>query len=159
MVEVIVVAINQQTREGFRGGTLHVRERAGPREKRLGRYNLEDGSVETTGHAYDEIASFAVADDVEYIVTLQQGEDGDSPTFSLTARKDEVRWEQSFDTPPGTPVVTDELVIVSGDDGELLALDAESGDVVWEWPESGRMLAVVDDTVYLFQSGRLLALR
>lgn len=80
-------------------------------------------------------------------------------TATLTARDDEVRWEQSFDSVPGTPVLADGLVLLGGDDGELLALDAKSGETVWWRPDSGGMLAAVDDTVYVFRGGRLLALR
>lgn len=140
-------------------GTLYVRERAGPYEKRLGRYNFENGSVETTGRTYDEIYSLIVAGGVEYTVTLEQDEEGHPQTFSLTARNDEVQWERSFDTFPRTPIVTDDLVLLGGDEGELLALDAESGDTVWDRPESGGMLAVVNDTIYVFRNGRLLAFR
>lgn len=140
-------------------GTLHVRERGGAREKRIGRYALADGSVETTGRTYEEMNSFVVAEGVEYLVTVQRDGDGSPETISLTARDDGVLWERTFDGIPRTPVVADGTILMGGDEGELLALDAESGETVWERPDSGGMLAVVGDTVYVFRHGRLLALR
>lgn len=139
--------------------TLHVYERGGPREKRLGRYDLRDGSFETTGRTYGDIYGFVLADGVEYATTQPQSEEGRFGPWTLTARDGEVLWERSFDTIPWRPVVAGDVVLLGGDDHELLALDAESGETLWVLSDFAGWLAVVDDTVYVFQSERLLALR
>lgn len=92
-------------------------------------------------------------------MSVQRGADGSPETVSLTARDDGVRWERTFDTPPGTPVVAGGVVLLGGEEGQLLALDAESGETLWERADAGGMLAVVEETIYVFRGSRLLALR
>lgn len=138
-------------------GTLHVRERGGPGEKRIGRYAVADGAVETTERTYDGVHDIVVRDGVEYVVTHEQ--EGEDVTWTLTARDDEVLWEESFGTSVTSLVVADDVLYVDGEDGELLALDADTGERLWERADSGGMLAIVDDTIYVFRGTRLLALR
>lgn len=138
-------------------GTLYVRERGGPAEKRLGRYDVTDGTVETTGRTYDGVHDVVLRNGVEYVVSHDQ--QGEEVTWTLTARDGEVLWTESFGTSPGGPVVADGVVYVNGEDGDLVALDAASGAKLWERADTGGILAVVGDTVYVFRSSRLTALR
>lgn len=138
-------------------GKLHVRERGGSGEKRIGRYAVADGTLETTGRTYDGVHDIVVRDGVEYVVTHEQ--EGEDVTWTLTAREDEVLWEESFGTSVTSLVVADNVLYVDGEDGELLALDADTGERLWERADSGGMLAIVDDTIYVFRGARLLALR
>lgn len=118
---------------------------------------MADGTVETTGRTYDGVHDIVVRDGVEYVVTHEQ--EGEDVTWTLTAREDEVLWEESFGTSVTSLVVADNVLYVDGEDGELLALGADTGERLWERADSGGMLATVDDTIYVFRGARLLALR
>lgn len=138
-------------------GTLYVRERGGPGEKRLGRYDVTDGTVETTGRTYDGVHDVVLRDGVEYVVSHDQ--EGEDVTWYLTASDGEELWSESFGTTPGDPVIADDVVFANGADGELIALDAETGETLWKRADAGGRIAVVGDTVYVFRSDRLLAFR
>lgn len=140
-------------------GTLHVLERGGAREKRIGRYDVEDGTVETTDRTYDDVQSFVVRDGVEYVGRVERADEGDDGTFHITARGDGVSWERSFDSPSFDPVIADDTVLLNGDDGELLALDAETGDLLWQRSDTAGFLAAVDDTVFVLYNGTVRGLR
>lgn len=139
-------------------GTLHVRERGG-QEKRLGRYDAEDGTAETTDRRYQDLLSFVAGDGVEYLVTSDQDDTGGDVTVTLTAHEDGVLWERSFDTPTSNTVVTDDAVLLDGHDGELLALDPDTGNPLRRRSDSVGFLAVVDDSIYVLRNGTVRALR
>lgn len=91
--------------------------------------------------------------------TRQRGDRGGPARRLERVRLRGVLWERSFDTPASNTVVTDDAVLLDGDDGELLALDPDTGDPLWRRSDSVGFLAVVDDSIYVLRNGTVRALR
>jgi len=98
----------------------------------------------------------AVVDGVVYVGTgSSQGDhDDDRFLYALDAETGEERWAHEADTPIlMQPAIVDGVAYVGDISGTLLAIDTESGDLIWDYHLDGELgrdgLAVVDGVIYL----------
>lgn len=102
------------------------------------------------------VGGLVVVDDVEYLFLVEPDPEGDD-RYHLRASDGETRWERSFGPPASRHAVADGTVYLEAD-GDLVALDAGTGETRWRLPGVGGEVALVGDTVYV-NGEELYALR
>ncbi len=142
-------------------GRLYVVDRSGvsalaPGDgERLWRVSLDD-RFRPVNH--DDAGSVTVADDTLYVV------DGDGRVIAVDATTGERRWRTALSAAATTPTVANgRLLVPVTEDGRqhTVALDAETGDVVWRGPDGDRSLdspTVAGGVVYAGRPTGLTAL-
>lgn len=129
--------------------TVYISERTADRSTRLGRYSIDGERLETETWDTHRIDGLVVADGVEYLtLTENDPEQEGIQGTDLRASDGDALWEESFESGTyGAPVVANDTVYLTvGSD--VVALDAETGETVWELEDIGGHLAVVGDTIY-----------
>lgn len=132
--------------------TIYVGEGRSNRATRVGRYGLDGERLETGPEIPDDhrIRGLVVVDGVEYLSTTENAEQEGIQGSHLEASDGdgETLWEASFERNMySSPVVANDAVYLSVD-ADLLALDAATGETLWELEGAGGDLAVVGDTIY-----------
>lgn len=133
--------------------TIYVGEETPDRATRIGRYSLDGDRLETETEILENhrIRGLVVADGVEYLSLIENDPRQEGIQGSHLRARDgdgDTLWEASYEeTMYSAPVVANDAVyVVVGAD--LLALDAGTGETLWELEGAGGDLAVVDDTIY-----------
>lgn len=120
---------------------------------RIGRYGLDGERLEPGAEIPENhrIRSLVVVDGVEYLSTRENDHEQEGIQGSHLEASDgdgETLWEASFERDMYSgPVVANDAVYLSVD-ADLLALEAATGETLWELEGAGGDLAVVGDTIY-----------
>jgi len=129
---------------------LYVRERDDELRQRLEIYNLDGEVLDRKTWPNQQLRGIIFADGVEYRFISHLDDDGEGFEAShLIAFQDsEELWRHSFEGRSPVPVISPETIVAS-DGADLLALDKDTGEQLWELPNTGGQIVIVDDSIYV----------
>lgn len=137
-------------------GTIYAFPVRDARMRGYERFGLDGEWLGATSWDDRLVASLVVVDGVEYRLLVEPDPEGEG-RYHLRATGEDARWEQSFGAPASRHAVADGTVYLEAD-GDLVALDAATGETRWRLPSMGGELALVGDTIYV-NGEELFALR